>query len=86
MPEDGNRDSIDYDGRSINDLEYPNYGERSSIYVQEPARIIPINTSPPPKEVQSALNVLKDYWIGGEDALKKHKSTVNMSSFFGILT
>ena len=76
MPEDGNRDSLEYEGRSINDLEYPNYGERSSIYVQEPARIIPINTSPPPKEVQSAMNVLKDYWIGGNDAFKKHTTTV----------
>lgn len=76
MLDDGNPGSIEYDGRSIDNIEYPNYGERSSIYVQEPARIIPINTSPPPKEVQSAISLLKDYWIGGDDALKKHKTTV----------
>ena len=74
--DDGNPGSIDYDGRSIADLEYPNYGERSSIYVQDPVRIIPINTSPPPKKVQNAINVLKDYMNGGEDALKKYNTTV----------
>lgn len=78
MLENGNPGPMDYGGMSIDDVDYPSYGEGRNIYVQKPAQIIPSNTSPPPppKEIQSAISLLEDYWIEGDEALKKHKTTV----------
>ena len=66
------RPGIDYD--PIVDADYPRYVERPIIYERKPVEIF--ETSPPPKEIASAISLLKDYMIEGDAAIEKHKQKV----------
>ena len=67
------RPGIDYD--TIVDNDYPRYGERPILY--EPRKPVEMfETSPPPKEIVSAISLLKDYMVEGDAAIKKHKPKV----------
>ena len=68
-----NRPGIDYDTMVGNDYP-PVYAERPILYERRPVEIV--ETSPPPKEIASAISLLKDYMIEGDAAIKKHKPKV----------
>ena len=71
------RPGIDYD--PIVDTDYPRYVERPIIYERKPIEIF--ETSPPPKEIASAISLLKDYMIEGDAAIEKHKQKVRTILF-----
>ena len=67
------RPGIDYD--TIVDNDYPSiYAERPILIPRKPVEIF--ETSPPPKEIASAISLLKDYMIEGDAAIQKHKPKV----------
>merc|ERR1711902_139845 len=65
---------IDYD--TIVDNDYPSiYADRPILIPRKPVEIF--ETSPPPKEIASAISLLKDYMIEGDAAIQKHKPKVD---------
>ena len=67
------RPGIDYD--TIVDNDYPAiYADRPILIPRKPVEIY--ETSPPPKEIASAISLLKDYMIEGDAAIQKHKAKV----------
>ena len=71
----------DYDGIPIADpVDYPRFEERPIIYGRDPVQLQPVNPSPLPKEIGSAISLLKDYMKEGDAAIEKHKPKVGVNA------
>ena len=59
----------------MTDYDLPIFDERPDIYERGHQAIqrLPLNTSPPPKEIVSAISLIKDYMVEGSAALGKNK-------------